>query len=54
VGARVRIDKGLGNVSMRNNRLSRSGNDYVSSNYDTAANKLELDINGGVGNITIE
>jgi hypothetical protein len=54
VGARVRIDKGLGNLNVRNNRLSRSGNDYVSSNYDTAANKLELDINGGVGNITIE
>lgn len=54
VGARVRLEKGLGNVNVRNNRLSHSGNDYVSNNYDTATNKLELDINGGVGNITIE
>jgi len=54
VGAQVRVDKGLGNVNVRNNRLSRSGNDYVTSDYSSAENKLELGINGGIGNITIE
>ena len=54
VGARVRVSSGLGSVHVSHSRLERSGNEYISSDYNTAENKLDLDIRGGVGNISIE
>jgi hypothetical protein len=53
VGARIRIDKALVSLRVESARFSRSGDDYVSTNYHTAENKLELDIETAVGAITI-
>jgi hypothetical protein len=53
VGARIRIDKALASVRVESARFSRSGDDYVSTNYHTAENKLELDLETAVGAITI-
>jgi len=53
VGARIRIDKALASVRVESTRFSRSGDEYVSTNYRTAENKLELDLEAAVGAITI-
>jgi hypothetical protein len=53
VGARIRIDKALASVRVESARFSRSGDEYVSTNYQTAENKLELDVETAVGAITI-
>ena len=54
VGARVHVSRGLGSVSIHSDRLIRSGNDYVSADYDTAENRVDLNVNGGVGSISID
>ncbi len=53
VGVRLHVSRGLGSVSVAS-RMVRSGNDYVTDNYNTAENRLELDINGGLGSITVQ
>jgi hypothetical protein len=53
VGARIRIDKALASVRVESTRFSRSGDDYVSTNYRTAENTLELDLETAVGAVTI-
>jgi len=54
VGAKVHVSKGLGNVRVRNTHLSGDDRNYISSDFEIAQNKLELEISGGIGNITIE
>jgi len=54
VGARVHVSRGLGSVSVHSGRLVRSGNDYKSADYDTAENRVDLTVNGGVGSISID
>ncbi len=34
-------------------RFTKQGNDYVTSNYDTAANRIELNLNTNVGTVTV-
>jgi hypothetical protein len=53
VAANIRLDRGLGNVSVDERRFPRSGDHYLSEGFATAERKLELDIDGGVGNITV-
>jgi hypothetical protein len=53
VGARIRIDKALASVRLESTRFSLSGDEYVSTNYQTAENRLELDLETAVGAITI-
>ncbi len=54
VGARIIVAKGLGSVRLESARFTHFGNEYKSLNYDTAENKLDLEIRGGVGTITIK
>ena len=54
VGARIQISQGIGSVRVDSTRFTRSEDAYVSTNYHTADNKLELEIKGGVGSITIK
>ena len=54
VGTRIRVSKGLGSVHTESRRFTRSGDEYVSTDYRTAEDKLELEIKGGIGNITIQ
>jgi len=50
--ARIRVDSGLGNVEVAGD-YPRQGGYYVSPGYDEARERVDLDINAGVGNITI-
>lgn len=54
VGARILVAKGLGSVRLESAHFTHFGNEYTSLNYNTAENKLDLEIKGGVGAITIK
>lgn len=53
VGARVRIDKALSSIRVENPRLLRSGDGYVSADYDTAQHRLDLEIESALGAVVI-
>jgi hypothetical protein len=53
VAVRIALDAGLGNVEVRGN-YQRQGNRYVSPDYDTAANRVDISATSGVGTIVIE
>lgn len=53
VAARIRVDSGLGSLSIDQERFPRSGEVYASEDFATAENRLELDIDIGVGEVTI-
>jgi hypothetical protein len=53
VAARITLDTGLSQVNLRGN-YQREGKSYISPNYDTATNRVDLTASTGVGNMTIE
>ena len=53
LAARIRVDAGIGGVEVRGD-YRRQDDTYVSPNYDTAANRVDLEVDGGVGQIRIE
>lgn len=53
VGARIHVDMGLGSVQIAD-RFTKSDDYYISEGYAHAENRLELDIDGGIGRIIIE
>jgi hypothetical protein len=53
VAARIRSDMGLGSNDIDQRRFPRSGNDYVSPDYDSAANKIDIKFEGGVGSLVV-
>lgn len=53
MAARIQVDKGIGGVDVRGD-YRRQGDTYTSRDYDTADDRLELEVNGGVGRIVIE
>lgn len=53
MAASIRVDRGIGSVNV-SPAFPESGNGYRSPGYDTATNRTELDIDGGVGSIVIE
>jgi N-terminal domain of toast_rack, DUF2154 len=54
-GAAVRLESstGLGNVTYPDT-YRQQGQVYVSPDFDTAADRIDLNVSGGVGNITIQ
>jgi hypothetical protein len=52
IAARIRADAGIGSVNVQGDYL-RDGEEYISPDYETAEHKVELDIDGGVGSITV-
>jgi hypothetical protein len=55
VAARIRIKEGLSARSINSARFPRlEGNLYQSPDYDQAANRVELNIEAGVGSISIQ
>lgn len=52
MAAKIRVRAGLGNMQI-GSRYQRQGDYYLSPNYDTATNRVELTVNGGIGSITI-
>ena len=54
VAARIRSQGGLSSIKVDPNRFPSSGtNLYQSEDYDTAANKIEMDIQMGVGSVNV-
>lgn len=53
VAARVHGTVALGRITVDENRFPRFGNDYQSSDYGSATNRVDLEINGGVGSIRV-
>jgi hypothetical protein len=53
VAARIAATMAVGSLDVDSRRFPRAGGGYVSPDYDTAANKLDLSIEGGVGAITV-
>lgn len=54
VGARVTFSKLLASVDVRDPRFVRSDDAYVTANYDTAPNRLDVEVKLVIGNIVIE
>jgi len=52
VAARIEIDSGLGSVEVAG-RFQKEGNYYVSEGFDLASNRLYLEVDGGIGSISI-
>jgi hypothetical protein len=53
VAAQVRVQPGLGSINVSRERFSREGDTYRTADYDTAENKLDMRIEGGVGAVSI-
>ncbi len=53
VAARIRVRSGLAGISVDSQRFPRQGDLYLSPDYETAANKLDMDIQTGVGSVDI-
>ena len=51
--ARIRASSGIGSINV-NGSYERDGDVYTSSGFETASNRLELEIKGGIGQITVE
>lgn len=51
--ARIQVSSGLGRVSV-NGDYQRDGDVYTSSGFENANNRVELDVKGGVGRISVE
>jgi len=52
IAYKIKANAGLGAVRF-NGDSGRSGNYYISDDYDKNANRMELDINGGIGEVVI-
>lgn len=53
MAARIKVDTGLGGIQVTGN-YQRQGDVYLSPGYDTAENRVDLDVDGGMGKITIQ
>lgn len=52
VAARVRISEGIGSLEVRGD-YERLGDLYVSSDYDSAASRVDLSVDGGIGSVLV-
>jgi predicted membrane protein len=53
VAASIRVKTGISTLSVAERFVRQGGNSYQSSDYNTAANRVELSIDSGVGTIDI-
>ncbi|MEA2008002.1 MAG: DUF5668 domain-containing protein [Chloroflexota bacterium] len=53
VAARIHTDSGLAAINIDQNRFPRQGKVYQSPDYETAINKIELDIDTGVSSVSV-
>ncbi len=53
VAARITATMAIGSFNVDTQRFPRAGAGYASPDYDTAANKLDLRIEGGVGQVQV-
>jgi hypothetical protein len=53
MSARIRASSGIGSINISGD-YQHIGNVYTSRGFETASNRLELEISGGIGQITVE
>ncbi|MBT3322520.1 MAG: hypothetical protein HN392_09580 [Anaerolineae bacterium] len=53
VAARIQVDSGLAAINIDRERFPRVGNFYKSENYETAANKVDINADFGAGSLSI-
>jgi hypothetical protein len=53
VAARIHYRGGLSSITVNTSRFPRSGDVYQSADYDMAANKVDIDVQMGVGSVDI-
>ena len=53
VGARIRANKGIGSMRVDEARFPKAGNVYQSVDFASAANKIDIEVDGGVGSVEI-
>lgn len=53
VAARIQTKGGLSTIQVDGQRFPQMGGVYLSADYESAANKVEMDIQMGVGSVTI-
>jgi hypothetical protein len=53
VAARVRFQGGLASINVDQNRFPRAGSVYQSRDYDTAQNKVDIEVEAGVGSLDV-
>lgn len=53
VAARIRSRMALGSSAIDQTRFPRAGDGYASPDWETAANRVEIDIQGGVGSVRV-
>lgn len=51
--ARIRVRGGLSDISVDRERFPRSGDGYQSPDYESAANRVEIDVEMGVGSVRL-
>jgi hypothetical protein len=54
VAARIRVNSGIGNARVDSARFPQVGNVYQSVNYATAESRIDINIDGGIGSISIQ
>jgi hypothetical protein len=53
VAARIRVEGALASTTVARTRFPRQGNIYLSPDYDTAAHRVDIKVETGVGSTTI-
>lgn len=53
VAARIDVDRGIGTTQVAE-RFRKEGDYYISEGYELATNRLDLEVDGGIGSITIK
>ena len=53
VAARIHSTMAIGSNDINQQRFPRAGGDYVSPDYATAANKVDIQFDGGVGSLAV-
>ncbi|MBM3129050.1 MAG: hypothetical protein FJ009_10575 [Chloroflexi bacterium] len=54
VAARIRVDKGIGALRVDETRFPKAGNLYQSADFANAPNKVDIEVDGGVGLVEIQ
>jgi hypothetical protein len=54
VAARIHAQGGLASIQVDTQRFPRLGSDYASPDYDTAPNRLDIDVETGVGAVEVK
>jgi hypothetical protein len=53
VAADIRVESGLADINIDQTRFPRTGKHYISPDYETAANKIDLRLETGVSSVKI-